>query len=168
MMMKHATEQSSGSGTAIDFTGIPAGTTMVIIGFVAVSHNGAAGGMLRVQLGSGGALDTTANYHTSAGIATTTPNVTIGGGVTNQSSMSITHNGSGAAAVLSGSIILTLQDQVNNGWNMIAIMGRVDSTVSSPNWSAGYKGLSAALDRVRISDNAGNSFDAGSINIAYF
>jgi hypothetical protein len=63
-------------------------------------------------------------------------------------------------------LTLTLEDASDNTWSF---SGSAACHGTTPNYtfSAGGKALSGALDRIRILSSTGDTFDAGSINIAY-
>lgn len=63
--------------------------------------------------------------------------------------------------------MLTLTDSANNTWCCSGQWGRSD-TVGTYGVFVGHKSLTGVLDRVRLANVSGDTFDAGSINIAYF
>jgi hypothetical protein len=141
----------SATGTAVDFTGIPSWAKRVTVMFSGVSTNGTS--IPQIQLGAGSIESS--SYVSFAQVSGTTSLITSGFGLA-----------SGAAtAVISGNFVLTLQGP--NTWTASATMGRTDST-GVVVLAAGYKTLSGALDRVRITTvNGTNTFDAGTINIMW-
>lgn len=152
------TEQAATSGVAIDFTGIPSGVRQIVVTFSGVSTNGTA--TLLVQIGDAGGVETT-GYNTAGGSLSSGPSVTIA----NRSSGWGDETGN-AGAVRHGKIILTLEDEADNTWSGLLVIGRSD--VATLHISCGTKSLSAELDRVRITTGNGtDTFDAGAINIVY-
>lgn len=144
------TAVASTSGTAINFTSISSDINVIILMLAGVSTNGTSA--LQVQIGDSGGLENTSYVQTSAqgtaafltgttGFALTTSNV--------------------AAAVYSGMVILVKQD--GNTW---CSSGNVaEQTSPRIQGSAGYKTLSATLDRFTLSTVGGtDTFDAGSVN----
>lgn len=156
------------SGTAHTFTSIPAGTRRIVVTLVGVSHNGAGGDTISMRIGTGGSVDTTADYATNAAVGTTAPSIAVDGGVTNNARWVLTPAGAGAAATLYGSVTLTLHDPANNAWSMTSTLGRGDATTVTPYWAAGTKTLSGPLDCLNIHTASGNSFDAGAVHLAYY
>lgn len=151
------TEQASTSGTAIDFTGIPSWATQIVIQFVGVSTNGTSN--LLVQIGDSGGIENSGYLGSVSTISTavTTTNQTTGYGVTE----TVT-----AAAILHGTVTLTLEDPANFTW--VATVSIGNSNSSTTHSGAGAKSTSAALDRVRITTVTGaDTFDAGAINLLY-
>lgn len=146
-----ATTQSSTSGTALDFTGIPAGAKRITVMFSGVSTSG--GSVIILQLGTSSGFETTG--YTSTGWDGTNVSTTTG----------IALSGTVAAVnVRSGNFTLTAMG--GNVWVGSGIMIRTESAVG--NFSAGTKTLGGTLDRVRITTvNGTDTFDAGSINILY-
>lgn len=147
------TPQASTSGTAIDFTSIPAGTKKITIMFNGVSTNGTEGFL--VQIGDSGGVETS-DYVAAVQQGAVQANSTTGFLVTGDSAM---------AGEYRGSIILTLENSANFTWTSQSIIHRASSSV----WSAsGGKSLSAELDRVRITTTGTpDTFDLGEINIQF-
>ena len=147
------------SGTAIDFTAIPAWVKRITVMFNGVSTNGTS--LPIVQLGDSGGIET-------SGYNGCTTSVNFGGGTAPELSSSgfILSRGSGAAAALHGCLFLTLLNPATNTWS---VNGNIShSGTAFGNFISGTKALSAALDRLRITTAGGvDTFDAGEINIAY-
>lgn len=145
--------QNSTSGTAIDFTGIPAGIRRVTVMFNGVSTNGTS--FNQIQIGSGSF--TTSGYTSQFWGSTANSNlITSGFGIFSISS---------AGNIFSGSVILT--NLTGNTW--VSNGNLAFTNVNSTGWSsAGSVALSGALDRVRITTiNGTDAFDAGTINVLY-
>ena len=148
-----ATEQASTAGTAIDFTGIPSGTKMIVVQFVGVSTNGTS--ILLVQLGDAGGIEAT-GYTGGISDATGAAQSAVGFPI---------NTASVAAQTNEGSIVLTLEDSSDNTWTEHGVI--LVSNVNV-NMSAGSKATSAVLTQVRITTvNGTDAFDAGAINIMY-
>ena len=148
------TEQTSTSGTAIDFTSIPAGTKRITIMLVGLSIDGVQ--ELLIQLGDAGGVETS-GYASAVGDSA---------GQTLSTAGFICVTGGAAAAVLNGAIVLTLEDAANFTWIGSMNIGRTEA--ASAYSGGGSKSLSAELNRVRITTNGTpDDFDAGAINIQY-
>ena len=151
------TEVASTSGTAIDFTGIPAWVTQIELPFDTVSTNGTSA--WTVQIGDSGGIETSGYTSASTVLQSgAAVSLTAGGGAGYD-----LNNAMGAADTLTGVVTLTLEDQVNNVWFTTCIAFRVGT--SQVHISVGRKALSAALDRVRFTTVGGDTFDAGALNI---
>lgn len=143
--------QATTSGTAIDFTGLPANVSRITVNFNGVSLSGTNN--LLVQIGDSGGIETTGYSSTSARGGTNTGNVTAGFviilGVN-------THT-------IYGQMILTKID--TNTW----VESHSNRTLATEVvLGGGGKTLSAGpLDRVRITPSGADTFDTGSVNIIY-
>lgn len=152
------TATASTSGTAVDFGSIPAGTKQVVISFMGVSTNGTSD--LIVQLGDSGGIETSgylgsACLNTDSGSTVTT--FTTGYGLTGAIVASV---------VLHGQVVISLANSSSNTWTSSVNLGV--SSADQTHTGGGSKSLSATLDRLRITTVGGSdTFDAGSINIAY-
>src|SRR5262249_5244782 len=93
------TPQATTSGTSIDFTSLPSTIKRITVNFKGVSTNGTSA--IIIQLGDAGGIETTGYNGISMvpGVATTA-----------WSSGIIVHNGVDAAATLSGSVIISLEN----------------------------------------------------------
>ena len=155
------TPVASTSGTSIDFTGIPAGTKQIVINFADVSTNSAS--PFLIQIGDSGGIETT-SYKSRY--------VRFNSGGTAQFDASsfgyingINVN-QGSATLAYGSITLTLENATSFTW--VATGTLFDFSNADCSMNAGFKSLSAVLDRVRITTVSGTAvFDNGEINIAY-
>ena len=146
------------SGTSVDFVGILSGTKQISINFYEVSTNGT--NPLLVQLGDSGGVEITGYVGSSAciknGISPDTGGFTSGFGLQT----------SAATDTINGSLVLRLENSINNTWVASGAVGPVGGAQVIV--TSGSKLLSSALDRVRITTTLGtNAFDAGEINIAY-
>ena len=146
------TPVNSTSGTSITFTGIPAGVKQIIVSLFSVSTDGSAA--KRIQLGTSGGIETADYFSTGARIANTA--VTAGFNI----------NSTGSGNALQGSVIITLLDASNNTW--AATGSFADISASNIIYlTSGTKSLSGVCNSVRITNAGADSFDAGTINIAY-
>ena len=149
------TEQASTSGTAITFTGIPAGTKMIIINLHGVSTNGTS--LLLCRLGDAGGIEDTGYLGTGA---------EFGGVATSDVTGFRVEGFATAAAIRHAQIILTLEDSTDFAWTFSSMCARTDSAGFAV--GAGRKLLSAELTQVNITTiNGTDAFDAGVINISY-
>lgn len=149
-----ATAKNSTSGTAIDFTAIPAGVKRITIAFNGVSTSGTSN--LQLQLGSSGGVETTGyascanSYNNSPATSTATAGILL-------------WNIVAAANLVDGIVHL-----VNVSGNIWVASGTMINETGSVTVFGGRKTVAAILDRVRITTaNGTDAFDAGSINILY-
>lgn len=148
------TSVASTSGTAIDFTGIPANVERITVMFSGVSTSGTAN--FWVQLGTSAGVDTTANYVSGcANASTTVTTATATGAFLVDGSVAATNSDYGA-------VVIT--NITGNTW---VLSGQLNNA-GVAKLSNGAKTLSGTLDRVRITTaNGTDTFDAGTINIMY-
>lgn len=155
--MTWATPQVTTSGTAFDFTGIPSGVSRVTVFFNGMSTNGTD--PILVQIGDSGGIEAV-NYAGSGSFMT--------GAIVDSASNTagfLINTGS-AATVLQGALVLIRNANPSVAWVAEGVLGRSDAGGNF--YTGGLKVLSGELDRVRITTTGGtNSFDAGSLNIAY-
>ena len=149
------TAQASTSGTAIDFTGIPAWVKRITVGFQTVSTNGSS--IVQVQLGTSSGI--TASGYIGAVDSSSTgvlaQNVNTGLALTRSA-------GAVASATINGTAVFMLIG--SNVWagNSITANGNA----ANMNYSACSIALSGTLDRIRITTvNGTDQFDAGTVNI---
>jgi hypothetical protein len=151
-----ATEQATTSGTSIDFTSIPAGTTRITIMLVGVSTSGTSKPI--IQIGDSGGIETSGYVASSSSMSTAVGTATTALGFAIRSEA--------AANALHGQIILSLEDSSDNTWvchGALKIAAAEELILL-----AGSKALSGTLDRIRLTtQNGTDTFDAGVINIQY-
>jgi hypothetical protein len=151
-LLKRGTAQATTSGTAVDFTGIPAGVKQITVVIDGVSTNGTSN--YQIQLGSG-SIDAT-GYGSSAssgGVAATSTTGFI-------AVMNITAANTHAA-------VLTLINVSGNSWVMSGSSGGAGASLIGSVVS-GNKTIGGVLDRVRITTASGaDTFDAGQVNILW-
>lgn len=148
-------EQAATSGTAIDFTGIPAGTKRIKIMLNGVSLSGTNN--LRILLGDSGGFETT-GYNGS------THAVSAGSPINFSAGFDIDF--ATASAVVYGTLVLDLQDSSDFTWIASGIFSSPASS-QAVRVLAGQKALSAELTQVRVTTNGADTFDLGSISISY-
>jgi len=148
-----ATAVASTSGTAIDFTSIPAWVKNITVMLAGVSTSGTSG--IIVQLGTGSTTYTTSGYAGASQSGTTVTNFTSG--LLLATSVGSTKNYSGQAII---------SNITSNNWTEFGILGATND--NGVYWSGGNISLAAALTAVRITTVGGtDTFDAGTINILY-
>jgi hypothetical protein len=151
-LLRNGTATASTSGTAVDFTSIPSWVKRITVQLVGVSTNGT--GSLMLRLGDAGGVETS-GYLSGAQVSATLGERTDGFILTNNFV---------AANACHGQAILTLQDASAFTW---ACTSNVYIAGTGVYAGAGTKSLSATLDRIRVDNLSGDTFDAGSINILY-
>lgn len=146
-----ATKQATTSGTAFDFTGIPAGTKEINIMFRGVSLSGSDNFL--VQIGDSGGIETTGYASSSTDDASP---------VSSTSGFVIKRNT--AATTSEGIMTLRLFDAATFDWAESHGLGTASANAYS---GGGGKALSAELTQVRVTRTGTDTFDAGEINISY-
>ena len=154
------TEQASTSGTGITFTGIPSGTKLIFMTLEGVSMSGTNNYAL--QLGDSGGLEVSGfSEDTSVSVK---GDGTISG-VSSGGAMPLP--GGDAGAAVTGVIMMVLKDSSANTWacsHSLVIKGYNQYRAAM---GGGVKSLSGELTQIRMDNNGSDTFDAGSINIAY-
>jgi len=152
------TAQNTTSGTAIDFTGIPAGTKQIVFMLNQVSTS--SNYQKVISIGTSSGFEVTNYFSASTRITTTTIDST-----TDATPGYLINSVSGGDS-LSGAVILTLENSTTNSW---ALSGSVsDYAQSRMIFASGIKSLAGVLDRIQITTVSGvDTFDAGEVNIAY-
>lgn len=152
------TSTATTSGTSIDFTGIPSTAKRITVNLKSVSTDGTS--VHLIQLGDSGGVETS-SYDTAAS--------TLSSGAISASyttGFGLRGNANVAAHAYSGTIIFSLEESSTNQWIGAGALA-IDGTGATI-LVAGYKALSATLDRVRLTTvNGTNTFDAGEVNITY-
>ena len=153
------TMQASTSGTSIDFTGIPAGTKEIVVMLNGVSTNGA--GILGMRIGDSGGVE-------SSGYVSHSTSMSNAAAVAGTTSTTMFNSNSGSAAnTVTGVYTLHLMNAATFLWLATWSLDMDASGTRYQSSGTGVKSLSAELDRVSILTSAGDTFDAGSVNIAY-
>lgn len=152
-----STEVATTSGTAIDFTSIPAGVKRITIMLNEVSWN--ASTLPLIQLGDSGGVEATGYVSRVGGAAAGAANAT------SSTAGFILGTGAFAAAdTWSGKIVL---DRMNGTHTWVA-SGTVGLSTIVVFMISGTKTTSAELDRVRLTSVSGTAvFDAGTMNISW-
>jgi hypothetical protein len=150
-----ATSQATTSGANVDFTDIPSWARRITVILNGASLNGSA--HLLIQIGAGSITSSgyiSGSNYLTGGTAT---------GFANSGAGIVLITGSTANAV-TGSVVFTLQ--TGNTW-VAAGTYVFDNLTTTNGFTAGKVTLSGALDRLRITNTATDTFDAGSVNIMY-
>jgi len=149
------TAQNSTSGSTIDFNSLPSGINRIMILFSGVSLSGTND--IVVQLGDSGGIENTGYLSSSGGISgSNTCSIST-------SAAGFTIRGGNAGRALSGHMLITRI--TGNTWVASHALGSNASNIAIS--GGGNKSLSADLDRVRITVETADTFDAGQINIYY-
>jgi hypothetical protein len=160
-IIKSGTAVASTSGTSIDFTGIPSWVKKITVMFDEVSTNG--NGVVLVQLGDSGGIETN-NYASVGSFIATTGGVTTSGSGGYTDGFVIFASSSGTLRCGLLTIALVSGNKWTSGHSMAAILGSTAVGLHG----GGIKTLSATLDRIRITTDVGtDTFNGGSINILY-
>jgi len=144
------------SGTAVGFTGIPAGVKEIQMILQGASVTGTDD--LIIQLGSGSYTTTGYNSYTIA-LQNTSPTVS---GVTSTTGFNIP-SGSATSSIYG---IAKFVNITGNIWVGSISVGGIYTTQFSFLVN-GSISLSGVLDRIRITVSGSNTFDAGAVNISY-
>ena len=147
------TAQSSGSGTTVDFTGIPLWVERITVIFNGVSLS--AGDDILVQIGSGSF--TTSGY-TSVSQQTNSGGATSGASSTSGFAIYV----SDSLRTPTGTMVLT---QISA--NVWVSNHTLFASTSRASFGGGSITLSGSLDRVRVTPTGASTFDAGTINVMY-
>ena len=146
--------QVTTSGTAFDFTGIPAGVRRITIIFNEISLSGTDN--LLVQLGDAGGPETSAY-------------VSISGTLNNAAASAVASNTTGfivraadATAAVSGTMVIELIS--TTVW---VSSHSVKSLTTATAGGGGSKTLSAELTQVRLTRDGTDTFDNGSVTVSY-
>jgi hypothetical protein len=143
-----ASEQSTSSGTSINFGSIPSGTTMIILMLEEFSFSAGVG--LDITIGDVDGLETS-GYISCASNAN---------GLDYTSTSAFDTGFDDASAKANGHVILTLKDSSNFTWVASYNFGATNNS-----WlGGGVKSLSAELTQLSLS---GGTFDYGSASIMY-
>lgn len=155
------TSQSTASGTAWDFTGLPSWASLIIGGISNFSTNGTSN--VLIQIGDSGGIENTDYLGAAAGV--------VNAGATdagNHSTGFVLSRNHAGASMRHGLFILLKIDTATNTWVFMQGIGGSDSTRTIV--GGGSKALSGTLDRVRLTTVSGDTGDGagGLFNIWYF
>lgn len=150
------TAAASTSGTEVDFTGIPSWVRRVTVVLRNVSTNGTSNLVVRVGSGS---YETT-GY--SSGASVFSASATVGTQITNGFPFEVTTASLLSTAAREGS--MTITNITDNVWVASSTIGYSAGNLVAA-MGGGSISLAGVLDRVRLTTPAGNTFDAGTVNI---
>ena len=148
--------QATTSGTAFDFTGIPAGVRRITVQFSEVSLSGTDD--VLVQLGDAGGPETGTYVSSSAVVSDGAASVVRA----STSGFIVIAGGSGN--ILTGTIVINLFASATFAW-IAAHSGKISTTICI--CGGGSKSLSAELDQVRVTRSGTDTFDSGAVTITY-
>ncbi|QEE47493.1 hypothetical protein FVA81_24070 [Rhizobium sp. WL3] len=154
-IVKSATVATT-SGSAIDFTNIPAGAKRVTATLMGVSTSGASD--LLIQIGPSGGIETS-GYSSHAAYS--------GGSGAGSTNGFLVQNGLSASDAVAATMTIDLADAATNRWNARGNVNRSVGT-SIVGVASGTKALAGALTRLRLTTVGGtDTFDAGSVSISW-
>jgi hypothetical protein len=150
--------QATTSGTAIDFTGIPSWATRVTVVLNGVSVSATA--TILIQLGS-------TNPPVSTGYLTATSGASSSslGGSQPTTGFGFDAGSSLVTAARVDHGVATFYNISGNIWVGYGVVGHSEGIFTS--WFGGSVTLAGVLDRVRLTNDASNTFDAGTVNVFY-
>ena len=149
-----STPVATTSGTEHDFTGIPAGVRRVIVTLSGISTSGTS--IMQLQLGTAGGIEVTSYAAASFD----------SGGQAGSTAGFVFNRASVAAGTYSGQVVFNLHNSTSNLWAASGVFVRTD--IADGSSFAGTKTISSVLNRIRLTTaNGSDTFDAGSVNIAY-
>lgn len=149
-----ATAQTPNAVTVVNFLLIPLNVKRITISFAGISLSGAES--LLLQLGDVGGFETSAYSSVSAWVSAASQDVVTSG-------IGFILTSGGATRTWGGSIVL--MNVTGNLWALSGVLG--DAVVPFSQMVSGFKTLSAPLDRLRLQSSGTDTFDGGTINIAY-
>jgi hypothetical protein len=152
-----ATAVASTSGTAIDFTSIPSWAKRITVMLNGVSTNGSSNFL--IQIGTSGGVETS-GYLAYFGFVQSTSNINAS---TSSTGFGVWHGGGSDIHYLP--VVLHLVS--GNTWIQSHAGAFWNGASTHMQSGSGNKTLGGTLDRVRITANGIDTFDAGSINILY-
>ena len=150
--------EAAGSGTDIDFTGVPATVKKIFIMLDGISTDGTD--YLILQLGDAGGFETSGYGGSIVHIeGTAASSAALSDGFRLRILVTV-------GMLFSGVITLVLEDSTNNVW---ACSGNVALTnAAALSTVAGAKALSGALTQIRLTTTGGtDAFDAGAVNVMW-
>ena len=150
----YATKVATTSGTAFDFTGIPAGVKEIKVYFTGVSE--AANDRWMVQLGNSGGF-------VSSGYVTNSVQFTGSTQYENNAVDSFQIETANRHAAWSGTMTINRDSSSGHIWCQTHNLGGETSTIVG----AGSVDASTEVTQLRFKGNAGAAFDAGTLNISW-
>lgn len=155
-LIQQSAETATTSGTAVDFTDIPAGVKRITVKLDSVSTNGTSN--MLIQVGTGGTF-TTSGYVSTA-------SYTSGGEAVSdhQSTAGITWPNGTASHEWYGMIVLEKMSTSDDVWVATGILG---TTFNGATTQIASVFTEADLDCVRLTSVTPNTFDGGSVAISW-
>ena len=152
------TSVATTSGTAVTYTGIPAGTSRIIVMGIEVSTNGTE--EIRTQLGTAGGIVTSGYSSIIVGLNS--------GGVAVETATNslLLAEGVGASEIRDFTQILSLVDASRDEW-VSSVTGARDSTQTECFCGGGHVDLGGDLTQLKIFMDGSDAFDAGRVNIQF-
>jgi hypothetical protein len=156
---RRATAQASTSGTAIDFTGIPSWANHIVMMLNGVSTGGT--GKALVQLGTASGF-VTSGYNSNAN--------TMGNATSTYETSGFLLETAGLSTFRRSGLVDMYRID-GNVWVYASTIKQADTsgttTTSNDNGAGNSGNLGAVLTQVRLTTDAGDTFDAGTVNIVY-
>ena len=152
--INNSTAVATTSGTAVDFTSIPSGVKKITVLFNQVSTDGISPRL--IQIGTSGGLVTSG--YISAGAY-------MGLGMAGAVSTAGFLIGTGGAIADKTCGVATIQTLGSNVWTMEG--NTSDGAVAYVKCGSGSITLGGVLDRIRLTTTSADTFDHGSVNIAW-
>jgi hypothetical protein len=150
----------SGTGTTIDFTGIPTTARKITLTLVDVSISGPAENPWLFRIG-GGSYESTGYHSSSSALQNVSPFV-----ISTKNTTGFPLYVNQPTVLASGVVNFTLSDAATNTWCYDANVA--DSDVAVNFVGAGSKSIGMPLDRIRLTTvNGTDTFDGGTVNISY-
>jgi len=150
-----STAVATTSGSAIDFTGIPAGVNEIVLSLRGVSTNGTSS--IMVRLGTAGGIVSTGYAGGSCRVAATTT-------FSSSTGIGLLVNTTVAAEVVSADIYIRRQGLASNAWNM-SYVGHVNTFML---FGDGDVALGDELTQLRLTTSTGTPvFDLGTAAISW-
>ena len=139
--------------TAVDFTGLPAGTKHIAVLFAAASLSGTDN--ILVQIGTSAGPEVGSYASTSEGTGAAIVSSTTGFIIQDQS----------AGNTVSGVMFISLLDSATNTW---VSSHSTKSSATVVQAGGGDKSLTGVLTQVRITRTGTDTMDAGKVNVLYW
>lgn len=153
----YTASQATTSGTAFDFTGLPAEITVIEILFDNVRNNSSDD--ILVQIGDSGGIETT-GYESAAARTNNSGQVTV------KSTVGFIIEQNSATHEFVGVMTIRRFGAGSNKW--VSAHSGADHATQLGHTGGGVKTLSAELDRVRITADTPNAFNKGNLILRYY
>ena len=148
------------TGTVATFSGIPSGTKRITINMAGISLDATASSYLRLRIGDAGGIELGGYLGQVVEVDSTDTRAE-----SHYNDFELTVYAA-HAALLYGTVVLTLMNAATFQWACSSVLGRDPS--NAVNISGGTKTLTAELTQLDLASGGGSgNFDAGTINITY-